>query len=106
MNDVIDRMERGGTCLQPDPLPEDILLSKDPDGTTTRERDEDKDRGPGEGGEARPLHLLPVKEERRGEVFKRKLAEEPQKIDLESLPETSSQRETSVNMRGDGRRET
>ena len=106
MNDVIDRMERGGTCLQPDPLPEDILLSKDPDGTTTRERDEGKDRGPGEGGEARPLHLLPVKEERRGEVFKRELAEEPQKIDLESLPETSSQRETSVNMRGDGRRET
>ena len=62
MNDVIDRMERGGTCLQPDPLPEDILLSKDPDGTTTQERDEGKDRGPGEGGEARPLHLHPVKD--------------------------------------------
>ena len=53
----------GGTSLQPYPLPEEILLSRGPDGTTTRERDEGRDGGPGGGGEARPLHLLPATEE-------------------------------------------
>ena len=55
---------RGGerTSRQPYPLPEEILLSRGPDDTTTRERDEERDRGPGGEEEARPLHLLPARE--------------------------------------------
>ena len=66
MRSLTRRREGGGTSLQPYPLPGEILLSRGPDGTTTRERDEGRDGGPGG---------------RRG-------------------LSTSSQRETSVNMRG------
>ena len=60
----------GGTSLQPYPLPEEILLSRGLGGTPTRERDEGRDGGPG----GRPGGGRGLS--------------------------TSSQRETSVNMRG------
>ena len=65
MDDVIDGVKRGGggTSLQPYPLPEEILLPRGLDGTTTRGRDEGRDGGPGGGGEARPLHLPPARDE-------------------------------------------
>ena len=64
MDDAVDGVERGGgTSLQPYPLPEEILLSRGLDGTTTREQDEGRDGGPGGRREARPLHLLPARDE-------------------------------------------
>ena len=55
----------GSTSLQPYPLTEEILKSKGPDGTTTKERDDGTDGGPGGREEARSLHHLPARMLRR-----------------------------------------